>query len=216
MALSPVAPFSGGEKSRLVLAMLVYQRPNLLLLDEPTNHLDLEMRQALATALQDFTGAMIIVSHDRHLLRVTCDQLLLVHDHCVSEFPFSMDEYPKWLSEQNKIAKNPTEGATAIEAPDANNASAKKDKKRQQAELRKKLQPLSNKVKKAETELDKLHAKQNELEQQLADTDIYNEHNKEKLQACLLKKADLDQRCEAVESQWLEITEELEALSSRR
>ncbi|MDA3870406.1 MAG: ATP-binding cassette domain-containing protein [Gammaproteobacteria bacterium] len=214
MALSPVAPFSGGEKSRLVLAMLVYQRPNLLLLDEPTNHLDLEMRQALATALQDFTGAMIIVSHDRHLLRVTCDQLLLVHDHCVSEFPFSMDEYPKWLSEQNKIAKNPTEGATAIEAPDANNASAKKDKKRQQAELRKKLQPLSNKVKKAETELDKLHAKQNELEQQLADTDIYNEHNKEKLQACLLKKADLDQRCEAVESQWLEITEELEALSS--
>ena len=87
MALSPVAPFSGGEKSRLVLAMLVYQRPNLLLLDEPTNHLDLEMRQALATALQEFSGAMIIVSHDRHLLRVTCDQLLLVHDQCVEEFP---------------------------------------------------------------------------------------------------------------------------------
>ncbi len=214
MALSPVAPFSGGEKSRLVLAMLVYQRPNLLLLDEPTNHLDLEMRQALATALQDFSGAMIIVSHDRHLLRVTCDQLLLVHERCVSEFPFSMDEYPKWLSEQNKVVKQPTEGVTAMEVPDANYAGARKDKKRQQAELRKKLQPLSNKVKKAETELDKLHAEQTELEQQLADVDIYSEHNKQKLQACLLKKADLDQRCEAAENQWLEVSEELEALSS--
>lgn len=214
MALSPVAPFSGGEKSRLVLAMLVYQRPNLLLLDEPTNHLDLEMRQALATALQDFSGAMIIVSHDRHLLRVTCDQLLLVHDRCVSEFPLSMDDYPKWLSEQNRIAKKPTEAVTATEAPDANNAGARKDKKRQQAELRKKLQPLSNKVKKAETELDKLHAEQTELEQQLADADIYSEHNKQKLQACLLKKADLDQRCEAAENLWLEASEELEALSS--
>ncbi len=214
MALSPVAPFSGGEKSRLVLAMLVYQRPNLLLLDEPTNHLDLEMRQALATALQDFTGAMIIVSHDRHLLRVTCDQLLLVHDRCVSEFPFSMDEYPKWLSEQNKIAKQPTESTRAMEAPDANNADARKDKKRQQAELRKRLQPLSNKVKKAETELDKLHAEQTEMEQQLADADIYSEHNKQKLQACLLKKADLDQRCEAAENHWLEASEELETLSN--
>ena len=102
MALAKVAPFSGGEKSRLVLAMLVYQRPNLLLLDEPTNHLDLEMRQALATALQDFNGAMVIVSHDRHLLRVTCDQLLMVHDQRVEEFALSMDDYPKWLSYQNR------------------------------------------------------------------------------------------------------------------
>ena len=101
-ALAAVGPFSGGEKSRLVLAMLVYQRPNLLLLDEPTNHLDLEMRQALAVALQDFSGAMVIVSHDRHLLRVTSDQLMLVHDSRVDDFPLSLDEYPKWLSEQNR------------------------------------------------------------------------------------------------------------------
>ena len=97
MALSKIQNFSGGEKSRLVLAMIIYQKPNLLLLDEPTNHLDLEMREALAEALQEFSGAMVIVSHDRHLLNSTCDQLLLVDQQAVSEFPLSLDEYPKWL-----------------------------------------------------------------------------------------------------------------------
>ena len=214
MALSPVAPFSGGEKSRLVLAMLVYQRPNLLLLDEPTNHLDLEMRQALATALQDFSGAMVIVSHDRHLLRVTCDQLLLVHDRCVSEFPLSMDDYPKWLSDQNKAVQKPNEATSPVQGFESNNAVAKKDKKRQEAELRKKLQPLAQKVKKAEAELDKVHAEQTELEKQLADPDIYTDNNKNKLQDCLLKKADIDKRCEAIEEEWLEASEALEELSN--
>ncbi len=82
--------------------MLVYQRPNLLLLDEPTNHLDLEMRQALALALQEYSGAMLIVSHDRHLIRATCDSLLIVHNKCIEEFDGSLDDYPRWLSEQNK------------------------------------------------------------------------------------------------------------------
>ena len=212
MALSPVAPFSGGEKSRLVLAMLVYQRPNLLLLDEPTNHLDLEMRQALATALQEFSGAMVIVSHDRHLLRVTCDQLLLVHDQRVEEFPLSMDDYPKWLSEQNKVVQQ-SEDATPT-ASVTNNASSKKDKKRLEAEQRKKLQPLTKKVNAAESNLDKLHAEQTKLEQQLADPDIYADNNKQKLQDCLLKKADIDRQCEAVEEEWMEASEELEALRS--
>jgi len=210
MALSPVAPFSGGEKSRLVLAMLVYQRPNILLLDEPTNHLDLEMRQALATALQEFSGAMVIVSHDRHLLRVTCDQLLLVHDQRVEEFPLSMDDYPKWLSEQNKITQQPED--TSPTASVANNASSKKDKKRQEAELRKKLQPLTKKVNAAEARLDKLHAEQTELEQQLADPDIYADCNKKRLQDCLLKKADIDKQCDTTEEEWMEASEELETL----
>ena len=213
MALAKVAPFSGGEKSRLVLAMLVYQRPNILLLDEPTNHLDLEMRQALATALQEFSGAMIIVSHDRHLLRVTCDQLLLVHDQRVEEFPLSMDDYPKWLSDQNKAIQKSEVDETSSAGTSVNNASSKKDKKRQEAELRKKLQPLANKVKKAETELDRLHTEQTELEQQLADPDIYAEENKQKLQACLLKKADVDKRCEAIEEEWMEASEALQELS---
>ena len=215
MALSPVAPFSGGEKSRLVLAMLVYQRPNLLLLDEPTNHLDLEMRQALATALQEFSGAMIIVSHDRHLLRVTCDQLLLVHDKSVDEFSLSMDDYPKWLSDQNKTTQKPDETESISQSPVANNASSKKDKKRQEAEQRKKLQPLTKKVKQAEARLDKLHAEQNELEQQLAEPDIYAEANKQKLQNCLLKKADIDKQCESAENEWLEASEALEEVTNK-
>ncbi|MCK5002545.1 MAG: ATP-binding cassette domain-containing protein [Gammaproteobacteria bacterium] len=214
MALSPVAPFSGGEKSRLVLAMLVYQRPNLLLLDEPTNHLDLEMRQALATALQDFNGAMVIVSHDRHLLRVTCDRLLLVHDQCTDDFPLSLDEYPKWLSDQNKAVQK-SDGIESIsQKPAVNNASSKKDKKRQEAEQRKKLQPLTKKVKKAEAVLDKLHAEQSQLEQQLADPDIYAEANKQKLQDCMLKKADIDKQCEAAENDWLEASEALEEVAN--
>jgi len=212
MALAKVAPFSGGEKSRLVLAMLVYQRPNLLLLDEPTNHLDLEMRQALATALQHFSGAMVNVPHDRHLLRVTCDQLLLVHDQRVEEFSLSMDDYPKWLSDQNKETKKSDDSAPAEQS--CNNAATKKDKKRQEAELRQKLQPLTKKVKTAEAELDKLHARQTELEQQLADPEIYAESNKQKLQDCLFEKADIDKRCEAAEEQWMDASEELETLSN--
>ncbi len=214
MALSPVAPFSGGEKSRLVLAMLVYQRPNLLLLDEPTNHLDLEMRQALATALQDFNGAMIIVSHDRHLLRVTCDRLLLVHDQCTDDFPLSLDEYPKWLSDQNKAVQKSDDIESISQKTAVNNASSKKDKKRQEAEQRKKLQPLTKKVKKAEAVLDKLHAEQSQLEQQLADPDIYAEANKQKLQDCMLKKADIDKQCEAAENDWLEASEALEEVAN--
>ncbi len=106
-ALSKVAPFSGGEKSRLALALLVYRKPNLLLLDEPTNHLDLEMRQALANALQDFPGAMVIVSHDRHLLRLTVDKLLLVDGGKVEEFDGALEDYPRWMNERERKARTP-------------------------------------------------------------------------------------------------------------
>ena len=208
--LAPVGPFSGGEKARLVLALLIYQRPNLLLLDEPTNHLDLEMREALAEALQEFSGAMVIVSHDRHLLRVTCDRLIMVHDQSAEDFPLSLDDYPKWLNDQNKIAQNPEDEIQTTSTE--NNAASKKDKKRLQAEQRKKLQPLKNKIKKAETELDKLHARQSELEQQLADPDIYADNNKQKLQDCLNEKVDIDKQSDAVENTWMEAAEELETL----
>jgi ATP-binding cassette subfamily F protein 3 len=212
-ALAPVGPFSGGEKSRLVLAMLVYQRPNLLLLDEPTNHLDLEMRQALAVALQDFSGAMVIVSHDRHLLRVTSDQLLLVHDARVDGFPLSLDDYPKWLSEQSRQA-------TSDSAECGNNgvaehsALARKDRKRSQAEQRKRLQPLRKRVTRAEAELEALQSARAELDRLLADPEIYSEQNKRKLQQCLLEKADVHKQFEAVEAEWLQASEELEDLSA--
>jgi len=212
-ALAAVGPFSGGEKSRLVLAMLVYQRPNLLLLDEPTNHLDLEMRQALAVALQDFSGAMVIVSHDRHLLRVTSDQLMLVHDSRVDDFPLSLDDYPKWLSEQNRqVAADSTTPGNSGDVE--NSAIARKDRKRLQAEQRKRLQPLRKRVTQAETKLEALQRTRAELDRQLADPEIYNDQNKRKLQACLIEKADVDKQCETVETEWMLASEELDDLTA--
>jgi ATP-binding cassette subfamily F protein 3 len=208
-ALMVTGPFSGGEKSRLALALLIYRRPNLLLLDEPTNHLDIEMRQALSIALQDYTGAMIIVSHDRHMLRVTTDSLLLVHDGKVDEFPGSLDDYPRWLADANKQQEA---SGTASDAQDSN--LSRKDQKREQAARRKALQPLLNREKKAESLLDKLHQRQTELEQALADPSLYNEESKALLKDLLLKKAALDAECESQEAIWMEATEALEAVEA--
>jgi len=210
-ASMPTAPFSGGEKSRLALAILVYQRPNLLLLDEPTNHLDLEMRQALAQALQDFSGAMVLVSHDRHLLRVSCEQLLLVHDGKVDEFPLSLDEYPQWLADQQRNRDVPEtrsggQGAAAI----------RKQQKRDEAELRKRLQPLRRQVSKAETALDKAHAEQAALQERLADNDLYAEHNKALLKDLLMEKAALDAQCDQLEQDWMEASEALEQMQGQQ
>ena len=206
-ALMPCGPFSGGEKSRLVLALLVYQRPNLLLLDEPTNHLDLEMRQALGLALQDFAGAMVLVSHDRHLLRVTSDRLVLVHDGRVDDFPLSLDEYPQWLAEQSRQERVGDRESSAI-----NSAAARKEKKRLQAEQRRQLQPLRNRVNTAEAALEKLHARQRQLEASLADPGLYSEENKDQLKVLLLEKTDVDGQCERMELEWLELFEQLEAV----
>ena len=202
----PTAPFSGGEKSRLALALLVYRKPNLLLLDEPTNHLDLEMRQALAQALQDFTGAMLLVSHDRHLLRVCCDELLLVHDSRVEPFPLSLEDYPQWLAAQNRQS----EGGPAQDV--SQSAMARKQLRREQAEQRKRLQPLRRQVKHAEQALEAAHAERAGLESRLADSALYTADNKQLLQTLLLEKAGLDRRCEQLEQEWLEASEALEAL----
>ncbi len=206
-ALAKVAPFSGGEKSRLVLAMLVYQRPNVLLLDEPSNHLDLEMRQALALALQDYSGAMVIVSHDRHLLRATCDTLLLVHNKHVEEFDGSLDDYPKWLSDHHKQS-NAANDKSAVKT--SHQTVAKKDRKRLEAEQRRQLQPLRKQVNQLEAELDRCHARQQQLEALLADTDIYAEHNKTQLQKLLMEKAELDQQSQQCADAWLSASEALE------
>ena len=206
-ALEKTAPFSGGEKSRLALALLIYQRPNLLLLDEPTNHLDLEMRQALATALQDFSGAMIIVSHDRHLLRVTTDQLLLVDGGKVTKFDGSLDDYPAWLAARNKTE-------TPAPAGSGGKGINRKEAKRQAAARRQALQPLKKKVDQAEKKLEELHRQQKALEEQLADNSLYEAANKDRLRELLAEKAELDARCEEQELAWLEASEALEAVAS--
>ena len=205
-ALAPTGPFSGGEKSRLVLALLVYQRPNLLLLDEPTNHLDLEMRQALATALQDFAGAMVLVSHDRHLLRVTSDRLVLVYAGRVEEFPGDLEVYPQWLAARNRQDRSASGNA---EGPGS--AAQRKEKKRQEADQRRQLQPLHEKISKAEAALAGVHARQHELEQRLAGPEIYLPVNKAELNDLLREKAELNRRSEVLEGEWLVACEQLES-----
>ncbi len=212
-ALAPVAPFSGGEKSRLVLAMLVYQRPNLLLLDEPTNHLDLEMRQALAVALQDFSGAMVIVSHDRHLLRVSCDRLMLVHDSRVEDFALSLDDYPKWLDDHGRQAA-PESAQSRSDGKKQESSESRKVRKRMQAEQRERLQPLRDRVKRAEAKLAELQIARAELDRQLADPELYDDQNKSKLQDSLLELARLEKESDATEAEWMLASEELEALGA--
>ncbi len=205
-ALRATAPFSGGEKSRLALALLIYQRPNLLLLDEPTNHLDIEMRQALAQALQEFEGAMVIVSHDRHLLRVTVDQLLMVHSGKVDEYDDDLDSYPAWLAAKER------EQLAGVKNPGSKDGGRKAQKK-QSAEQRKATAALRKQVKSAENALNKLHARQSELEQALADPEIYSDSNKEQLKKLLEEKRSVDSDCETRELVWMEAAEALEDVS---
>ena len=204
----PTSPFSGGEKSRLALALLVYRRPNLLLLDEPTNHLDLEMRQALANALQEFTGAMVVVSHDRHLLRVTTDRLLLVHGGSVSDFEGSLDEYPAWLAQSQRAGKPVEPGLN--DAPGAAGGRDAKARRRRVAQRREALRPLTRRIEKAERALASLHAEREKLEERLADPSLYEAANREELQAVLERQADNRWALAKEEAGWLEACEELE------
>ncbi|MCU7904598.1 MAG: ATP-binding cassette domain-containing protein [Candidatus Thiodiazotropha sp. (ex Epidulcina cf. delphinae)] len=209
-ATEPVAPFSGGEKARLVLALLVYQRPNLLLLDEPTNHLDLEMRHAVGQALQDFQGAMVIVSHDRHLLRITSDNFWLVDERRVKPFNGDLDDYPAWLAGRRRSGE-----CVAGEILDAgHSASARKDRKRRQAEQRRRLQPLKQAQGKLESEMERLHQKQREMTLILGETALYDPSRKEELKRRLGEKAMVDRQLGECETQWLEISEQLEAVKN--
>jgi len=205
-ALEPVAPLSGGEKARLVLALLVFQRPNLLLLDEPTNHLDLEMRHALSLALQGFEGAMVIVSHDRHLLRTTTDQLLLVSQGRVDEFAGALDDYPRWLLENRSDAEVKTDSVAG-----ENSAVARRERKQREAENRRLLQPLQKKLKELEQKLESLGQQQQVLEQQLAEPEIYADEQKEELKRLLAEKAEVDRALVQTEESWLEAGEAVDA-----
>ena len=204
-AMAPVAPFSGGEKARLVLALLVYQRPNLLLLDEPTNHLDLEMRHALTMALQDFEGAMVIVSHDRYLLRSVTDRWLLVADGSVEDFDGDLDEYRAWLSERRRA-----QGAVAPDAEKVVSAPGRKDRKRSEAEKRQRLQPLRKQVQDLEQRMTRLTAQRARIDEELAQSSIYTDSNKQKLKQLLQEQAKTQQDLNVSEEAWLEASAALE------
>jgi len=208
-ALEKIAPFSGGEKARLVLALIVWQKPNLLLLDEPTNHLDLDMRQALTFALQTFEGAMVIVSHDRYLLRATTDDLYLVHDKQVEPFDGDLNDYYKWLTEQQKCARK--ESRTEI-PNNQNSATAKKEQKRREAEFRKQTTPLRKNIEQLEKEMDKLNIILGDAEQNLSESRLYDAENKAKLNQVIITQASAKSTLEDVESRWMEKQEELEMM----
>ena len=199
--------FSGGEKARLALAIVVWQKPNLLIMDEPTNHLDLEMCHALTMALQSFSGAMILVSHDRHLLRNSVDEFLLVAEGKVQNFDGDLDEYQQWIlkSKRDNTSENTQQKADTPKID-------RKEQRRQAAELRKQLQPITKKVSKIEKDMASNEAALAAIEQQLLDTTIYDDKNKKQLQEILQRQGSLQQQNKILEEEWMLLHEELEVL----
>jgi ATP-binding cassette subfamily F protein 3 len=220
----PVAPFSGGEKARLVLALLAYQRPNLLLLDEPTNHLDLEMRQALAVALQEYEGAVVLVSHDRHLLRVVADELLLVHAGAVAPFDGDLEDYARWLASGGDAAAAVAPAIAAVEAPAAAPSApaqrvtpeARKQRKRAQAQQRSALGPLRAALAEQERELAQLLATRSQIEQQLALPAAELAGDRKRLKQLALQQAELSRLISGLESAWIEAAARLETLAAQQ
>ncbi len=204
---TPIRAFSGGEKSRLALCLIAWQKPNLLLMDEPTNHLDLEMVHALTRALQEYGGALILVSHDRHLLNNTVDQFLIIRGGKVEFFEGSLDDYEQLVME-GSAAKS---GAAAPKSNAASKGGGERKEQRQQAaRSREELKPLRDKVRKLEQQLEREHRKLVELEQKLADPTLYEETNKGWLAKLVHEQGELKRQLTLTEEAWMEATEQLE------
>jgi ATP-binding cassette subfamily F protein 3 len=229
MVTSPIAPFSGGEKARLALALIVWQRPNLLLLDEPTNHLDLETREALTLALAQFEGTLVVVSHDRHLLRATTDQFIIVADGRLQPFDGDLDDYKDWLF-KTKLGKG-TEalpGAAAKEANVAAPAAAlasppiatidRKEQKKIDAGERQRVaalkKPIENRLKRVEEQMAKLNAKKADIDARLLDSGVYEAHRKDELKNLVADQAFCVRDLGTLENEWLELQEQLEGLAA--
>ena len=208
--LEPVTNMSGGEKARLVLALIVLEKPQLLLLDEPTNHLDLEMRQALVMALQDFEGAIILIAHDRFLLESCVDEFYLVANGKVSDFSGDIDDYQQWLNDDKKQAVK----SSKSEQQTSNKGLDKKQLRQQQAELRKKSAPLRKQADKLEKNIHQWQDELTKAEALLSDSDIYQADRKAELTQLLKLQAKLKSDIEENEMHWLELAEEIEEMMS--
>ena len=206
----PVANFSGGEKARLALALVVRSRPNLLLLDEPTNHLDLDMRAALELALQDYPGALVLVSHDRHLLGVTCDELWRVAEGAVQRFDGDLDDYAAWLAarERSWMAEGGIAGAA-----DAGRAASAKDRRRAAAAQREREKPLRETIRRAEAAMAASQERLGEIEARLAEPGLYQRTDAAELTGLLKERATLRENLAAAEESWLAATAAIEALT---
>jgi ATP-binding cassette subfamily F protein 3 len=215
---TPIRAFSGGEKSRLALCLIAWQKPNLLLMDEPTNHLDLEMVHALTRALQEYGGALILVSHDRHLLNNTVDQFLIIRGGKVEFFEGSLDDYEKLVMDNSsaaqggnaKAAPSAKAAKAAPKSPDAKAGNERKEQRQQAARSREELKPLRDKVRKLEQQLEREHRKVIEMEQKLADPTLYEDVNKGWLAKLLTEQGELKRQLSATEEAWLAATEQLE------
>lgn len=225
MVTSKIAPFSGGEKARLALALIVWQRPNLLLLDEPTNHLDLETREALTDALAQFDGTLVLVSHDRHLLRATTDQFIIVADGKLQPFDGDLDDYKDWLFKTKLATKASAAGAATLPAVAVKSSSAvapapvastadKREQKRVEAEDRQRLaarkKPIESRIKKLEEQIAKRNAQKAVVDAKLSDPEIYDAANKKELKTLLTDQAFYAKELEQLEAEWLEQQEALE------
>ncbi|HTQ36276.1 MAG TPA: ATP-binding cassette domain-containing protein [Steroidobacteraceae bacterium] len=217
---APVGPFSGGEKARLALALVAYGKPNLLLLDEPTNHLDLEMRQALAMALQEYAGAVVMVSHDRHLLNTVSDRFLLVDGGRVRDFDGDLDDYARWLARSDAARRNGPEqsavASVATSTPPQDKAARgtsranAQQRRQEEAAARKELAPLRARLARCEQRLQELAAQARELDVQLADPALYAAGGHERQLDLNAARARIALEIEQVEAEWLEVTEQLE------
>lgn len=204
-ALQPIAPFSGGEKARLALALIVWQKPNVLLLDEPTNHLDLDMRSALTLALQEFSGALVVVSHDRHLLRHSVDNYILAHQGEVDEFDGTLEDYHQWISKKDH-SKKPAKAVKAKPAVERN----KKELRQHSAEERKARSAIANRIKRIEQKIETANKSLEKVEAKLADNSLYEDQNKDQLTDLIHQQAEIKQEQQALEESWLELNEQLE------
>ncbi len=226
MATGPIENFSGGEKARLALAMIVWARPNLLLLDEPTNHLDLDTREALTVALAQFEGTLVLVSHDRHLLRATTDQFLIVADGRLQPFDGDLDDYRDWLFKTKLGVKDAAAEAvlppeTRKETPAKPAAVApvadRREQKRREAEERQRLtaarKPLETRLKRLDESIAKLNARKSTIDAQLADPAMYGEEKKEAMKALVLDQAYVARELAQLESEWLALHEQLDAVT---
>ncbi|ARP92590.1 ABC transporter [Bordetella genomosp. 9] len=210
---SKVGPMSGGEKARLALALIVWQKPNLLLLDEPSNHLDVETREALAAALAEFAGSMLLVSHDRHLLRTTVDSFWIVADGTVHEFDGDLEDYRDWLAARSADEK--AEARANAATPDTPPPVDRKQQRRQEAELRQRMaaarKPLEAKLSKVDAEMEKARARLQSLDAAIADADLYSDARRAERQQVMTEHGELTKRLGELEEQWFALQEAIEA-----
>lgn len=209
---TPSKLFSGGERARLTLALIVWQRPNVLVLDEPTNHLDLQMRQALTLALQNFAGAVILVSHDREMIANVCDSLYLVHDGQCTVFDDDISAYSRWLAETRK--QQAEQNVPRETMGSAEETLTKEEQRKKSAEQRKLTAPIRKKIETDENKLEKLGENLAKIEQQLTDTHLYDDSRKADLLSLLDQQASIKGQVEAVEEHLMNLMMELEEMES--